>query len=227
MYRETMLEHGCVLWRSSQSLAATIPADGCVDVIMHGGELMLAGPSTRAITTAADLNDALTVGVRFAPGVASSALSINMADVRDHHVPLSDVLGPAGTTAIRRTLFSARALRTPETSLATQFAGVPFTDRWVHVVHSAAVQQLDAHVVAERIGWSERHFRRRVLHTFGYSYGALVRIERAAQARRAVLRGVQLTDAALTAGYSDQSHMTREFSRIVGFTPGQLAVSAV
>jgi AraC-like DNA-binding protein len=41
---------------------------------------------------------------------------------------------------------------------------------------------------------------------------------------KALLRaGASLTDAALAAGFCDQSHMHRHFTRLVGFTPAQYA----
>lgn len=40
-------------------------------------------------------------------------------------------------------------------------------------------------------------------------------------ARRLLLQGVGLADAAVTAGFSDQSHMTRAFSRQFGISPGR------
>lgn len=41
-------------------------------------------------------------------------------------------------------------------------------------------------------------------------------------ARGLVARGLPLAEAAGAAGFADQSHMTREFARRYGFTPGQL-----
>jgi AraC-like DNA-binding protein len=57
----------------------------------------------------------------------------------------------------------------------------------------------------------------------GCSVGAFVRRLRSEHAREAVLHTQsELAEIALEAGYSDQSHMTREFRRRFGCTPGEL-----
>jgi AraC-like DNA-binding protein len=42
-----------------------------------------------------------------------------------------------------------------------------------------------------------------------------------ANAQRAISSGVSLVEAASMAGFSDQSHMSREFRRTYGMTPGE------
>jgi AraC-like DNA-binding protein len=43
--------------------------------------------------------------------------------------------------------------------------------------------------------------------------------------RRAIAAGAPLADAAATAGFADQSHMTRHFKRAYGITPGRWAAA--
>ena len=40
-------------------------------------------------------------------------------------------------------------------------------------------------------------------------------------ARRLMLHGLSLADAAASAGFADQSHMTRHFSKTYGHTPAR------
>ena len=40
-------------------------------------------------------------------------------------------------------------------------------------------------------------------------------------ALRLLREGLSIADAALAAGFSDQPHLTREFGRTLGMTPGQ------
>jgi AraC-like DNA-binding protein len=47
-----------------------------------------------------------------------------------------------------------------------------------------------------------------------------VRVERA---RLLLARGVPIAQAALDTGFADQSHLTRQFKRFVGVTPGEYA----
>lgn len=53
----------------------------------------------------------------------------------------------------------------------------------------------------------------------GLTPHAFILQERANRARRLILSGGNLADIAVACGYSDQSHMTREFKRRYGLTP--------
>jgi AraC-like DNA-binding protein len=67
-----------------------------------------------------------------------------------------------------------------------------------------------------------RHFRA-CLGTSPYRYLTMRRLDRA----RAMIRaGVPLVDAALRCGFADQSHMTRQFKRAYGLSPGRFAALA-
>ena len=61
-----------------------------------------------------------------------------------------------------------------------------------------------------------RHFRR----AFGTSPDRYRMLRRLALARAVVERGQPLAQAAADAGFADQSHMTRQFKRTYGLTPG-------
>ncbi|HZD73129.1 MAG TPA: AraC family transcriptional regulator [Actinomycetota bacterium] len=62
-----------------------------------------------------------------------------------------------------------------------------------------------------------RHFRR----AFGTSPDRYRTLRRLALARAAIERGLPLAQAAAQAGFADQSHMTRQFKRTYGLTPGR------
>ncbi|MCC7272491.1 MAG: AraC family transcriptional regulator [Alphaproteobacteria bacterium] len=62
-----------------------------------------------------------------------------------------------------------------------------------------------------------RQFRAR-LGTSPYRYLTMRRLDRVRASLRA---GVPLADAALAAGFADQSHMTRQFRRAYGMSPGR------
>ena len=61
-----------------------------------------------------------------------------------------------------------------------------------------------------------RHFRR----AFGTSPDRYRTMRRLAIARKAIEQGRPLAEAATEAGFADQSHMTRQFKRTFGMTPG-------
>ena len=91
VYAEGSLGCGRTVWRSRGAVSAVIPADGCIDVILRGDDVHLAGPSTACIPTSPDVGE--TVGIRFDPGLAAGVLRFNPAEVRDLAAPLRDVVG--------------------------------------------------------------------------------------------------------------------------------------
>ena len=62
-----------------------------------------------------------------------------------------------------------------------------------------------------------RHFRR----AFGTSPDRYRTMRRLGLARAAIERGLPLAQAAASAGFADQSHMTRQFKRAYGLTPAR------
>ncbi len=67
-----------------------------------------------------------------------------------------------------------------------------------------------------------RHFRA-CLGTSPYRYLIMRRLD---QARRLIRQGTPLADAALSSGFTDQSHMTRQFKKAYGVSPGRWAAIA-
>jgi AraC-like DNA-binding protein len=62
-----------------------------------------------------------------------------------------------------------------------------------------------------------RHFRAQ-LGTSPYRYLTMRRLDRV---RAALLAGVPMAEAAVASGFADQSHMTRQFKRAYGVSPGR------
>jgi AraC-like DNA-binding protein len=75
---------------------------------------------------------------------------------------------------------------------------------------------------AETLGVSERQLRRRCEVAVGYGPKTLERILRFQRAQRMLdASGGTLAHVASESGYADQAHLTREFLRLAGATPGQ------
>ena len=74
--------------------------------------------------------------------------------------------------------------------------------------------------LAASSGLSKYQLLRRFKEVHGVTPFAWLLQQRAEVARGLIRRGAALTDAAMAAGFADQSHMTRAFDLHFGFTPG-------
>jgi AraC-like DNA-binding protein len=97
--------------------------------------------------------------------------------------------------------------------------------------HATALRQIhdllsdrhqEAPALDELAGMSKFALLRQFRSLYGLSPHAFLRLRRVRYARDAVLKGAGLADAAASAGFADQAHMTRSFRRMLGFTPGAL-----
>jgi AraC-like DNA-binding protein len=77
--------------------------------------------------------------------------------------------------------------------------------------------------LATLCGLSRFHFLRSFRAAFGLPPHAYQVQRRLHLARRMILDGTTLVEAAAEAGFADQSHLTRHFLRAYGYTPGVLA----
>jgi AraC-like DNA-binding protein len=87
--------------------------------------------------------------------------------------------------------------------------------------HAVASAELEAVTGLSRYALA-RHFRA-CLGTSPYRYLTMRRLDRA---RTMIRRGTPLADAALACGFADQSHMTRQFKKTYGVSPGRFAALA-
>ncbi len=86
-------------------------------------------------------------------------------------------------------------------------------------VHAAEALSLE--VLAQQAGLSRYHFLRVFKATTGLAPHAYLIQVRVGLARQAIERGEPLGQAALLAGFADQSHLTLHFKATYGVTPGQ------
>lgn len=226
MYAELALGGGRTIWRSSGSVGAVIPADGCVDLILRNEEVFVAGPSTRWLETRAD-GDGGTLGLRLPPGEAKNFLALDLSEVSDQLAMLTDLLGRNAALQARKLMQNAWANWPDAPELAAAFgAQSSHVQPWASFVRRQARCGTPPWRVAELLDFSPRTFRRRMLEDFGYPYLTLVRIARAENARALLREGVSPAEAAALAGYADQPHLSREFRRLVGASPGQFPASS-
>lgn len=222
VYSETALPKGAAVWRSAGSEGSVVPADGCVDVILRDGRAFVAGPSTRWIATERD-GESGSLGFRLPPGHASSLLGLELAAIADQVVPLVDLLHRRDAGRVREAVerWGDGSGSTDHLALIAYQAWSG--NGWASLVRRWAVAGVAAKRVAVELECSDRTFQRRMLSTFGYGYATLVRIERARHAQELLHRGESLAATAARAGFADQPHLSREFRRLVGMSPGQFA----
>ena len=84
-----------------------------------------------------------------------------------------------------------------------------------HFVRNISVEEL-----SQACGLSRFHLMRAFSREYGMPPHAYANQLRLAQARKLIVAGHSLSDAAVAAGFYDQSHLTRVFKRAYGITPG-------
>ena len=134
MYSETVLSEQRTLWRSAGGSAATIPADGCVDLIVGSEQVLLCGPQTRVIHAPADDIDP-TVGVRLEAGTARRVLPVALSELRNRVVELRTALGSEAVALYDLMMRASNASR-PDLVLSELL--VDQAEPWVTTVHRLA-----------------------------------------------------------------------------------------
>ncbi|MGV2289363.1 AraC family transcriptional regulator [Trinickia sp. YCB016] len=79
--------------------------------------------------------------------------------------------------------------------------------------------------LADEAGVSRYQLHRNFIRELGFAPHAYILQRRIALARRLIKSGAPLAEAALAAGFYDQSHLNRWFLRIFGVSPGTYALS--
>ena len=185
--------------------------------------VLVAGPQSRH-TSRPKAAPLLAVGARFHPGVAPSLLRVPARELLDQHLPL-DAVRPALAARLDARLDGARdPVAALERELLRSLDGLGEPDPVV----SAATALLAAGTagvaeVADRVHVSERQLERRFAERVGYGPKTFQRIARFQRAVDQLGKdGAGLAGAAVSAGYADQAHLTRETRRLAGLSPREL-----
>jgi AraC-like DNA-binding protein len=206
--------------------------DGCQDIVLLAGRLLVAGPDTGPAPVAR-VGGETVVGVRFRPGAAPPLLGPAASELLDTRILLDAVWGRRGRELEERAANAA----TPADGLATvtdALAAAAGDARRPDPLVAAAVARLERAPggpgpvagIGPALGLGERQLRRRFLAAVGYGPKTLARVLRF-QRLLALLDGdpavrPSLALAAAEAGYADQAHMSAECVRLAGLTPGAL-----
>lgn len=173
----------------------------CFDV---AGGLFLSVSAPDGLPTGVDhpalLRGAAEAAMRRLVGLSLGGAVGDGLQIEDAALVLADAVADA----------SERSRHTPDWLIAA--AGI--------VADLAGTPDLEIRSVAAEVGVHPVHLARAWRRHLGRSPGSAIRHRRADQAASALARGLSLAETAAAAGYADQSHMTREYVRIFGVTPG-------
>jgi AraC-like DNA-binding protein len=197
--------------------------DGCVDLVWQAGSgVCVAGPDTGPVLVSSPPGTVI-VGARFQPGAGGPALGLPLSELRDSRVAAAD-LWPDLDERLPPTLTPRAALARIAAAAAELVAASPPDAAIRAAVRRLADPRARVDTLAADLGLSERQLRRRCHETVGYGPKTLQRVLRF---RRFLARAgdleLGLARAAADAGYSDQSHLTRECTRLAGLAPAPLA----
>jgi AraC-like DNA-binding protein len=216
MYRELAAPPLACLWlRSGRDDTHVLP-DGCSDLIWQAGRgAFVAGPDTGPVPLRA-APDAIFVGARFRPGAGGAALGLPLSELRDLRVDLADL-----DRGLAERLPGDLEPREAARRIAAIALAAPPADAAVaEAARRLARPGTRVETLAGDLGLSERQLRRRFHAAAGYGPKTLQRVLRFRRFLAAA--GDNLARAALDAGYADQSHLTRECTRLAGRPPAAL-----
>ncbi|GAA4211640.1 helix-turn-helix transcriptional regulator [Actinocatenispora rupis] len=213
---------GVLLWSRDVGPAGSdfrVLPDGCMDLIWSDGDLLVAGPDTRAQQVHSPPGTRYAA-IRFRPGVGPAILGVPADELRDARVPLS-AMWPAAR--IRRLTALIAAAPDPARAIETAVAGeAPPPDPLVGEIVRRVAAGAAVRDVARAVHLSERQLHRRCLAAFGYGAKTLHRILRLNAALDLARGGRDLAAVAADTGYADQAHLTRDTRALSGVPPSVL-----
>ncbi|QWF77218.1 DUF6597 domain-containing transcriptional factor [Amycolatopsis sp. CA-230715] len=206
----------CV-WHSTpddRERAKNVVPDGCLDLIVGGGRVFVAGPDTRAWRPSAGGRSALH-GIRFAPGHAPLVLGVAADELLDQRVALSELWGREGARAAERLLADPRGLPGLVASRLDGARPAPEIALLLRRLDLGVPRVADA---TAGLGLSERALRRRFTVAVGYGPATYLRVARLQRAIAMAPHAGGLAALAVAAGYADQAHLSRDCRALTGST---------
>ena len=221
MYREFAAAPLDCLWVRevpAGGVTTEILPDGCSDLVWQAGRgAFVAGPDTGPLPVTS-APGAVLVGARFRPGTGGAALGLPLSELRNLRVDL-DALRLDLAEQLHAELDPGEAMRRVA-AVATALATAPADGAVAEAVRRLDRPRARVETLADDLGLSERQLRRRCHAAVGYGPKTLARVLRFR--RFLASADGDLARAALDAGYADQSHLTRECTRLAGRPPAAL-----
>ncbi len=202
--------------------------DGCSDLLwLDDGTLWLCGPETKAWEFR--LPTGVTAhGIRLRPGLAPSLLPVAATEIGDRRIRLEDILGSRRTREISERVGHSRdplsELKALVRALIDTAPAPAPGDRLLVGALLAVSGRRPVDQVARVTGLGPRRLHRRSVSLFGYgpkTLLGLIRLQRFLHPENPPMSRT-LAARAATAGYYDQSHLSRDCLRITGLSPSRL-----
>jgi AraC-like DNA-binding protein len=218
--------------------SSLIVPDGCMDLIVIDGQIVIAGADSLARTYGGAA--APTVGLRFDSGVLPQLLATSAGELVDRVTPLDAVLrhtrfGVRGTSGeavrgtneggIRSTDGGTAASVTGDARVLLGLAGDLADRASLDPRPMALAERLDVRSgspgqtvadAAAEFAYSPRQLRRLSAEWFGYGPKHLAKILRWQAARELIAAGHTRTAAAAEVGYADAAHLRRDERSLIG-----------
>jgi len=201
--------------------------DGCIDIVLINHEPpVVVGPWTVPFLARLAAGTSIT-GARLRPGCASGLLGFPASELVNQtlpiatlkgamqHIPLDRVLDQSSPVARRSVL--AQVLRASMEHSAPFDQAVLAAIQWFSRRPHGRIDQL-----SRWIGISERQLHRRFSAAVGYGpkmFQSVLRFQCLLKTARETGVEQSLADLALSAGYADQAHMTRDVRRLANIRP--------
>lgn len=197
------------LWEQHVGVASDhrVLPDGCADVIVGFGGAVAVGLADTAVVHRLAAGSSCR-GMRLRPEAVATFFGVPAHELRNQEIPLDDAVGARRAQHLIGVVLHG----TPDRALEV--------DPPAEVAHALRLlQQIGVDETARALGRSSRHLRRLLLEHTGLGPKEHQRIGRL---RRFLDDDSQVAGAAVTAGYADQSHLTREVTRLCGLPPAAL-----
>ncbi len=220
--------------REPEGGAVRVLPDGCADLLIDVGasatspaRVRWIGTMTRArVVAEADAGGSGALfGVRFRPGALASFVRAPLSSVTDVQAAfgaldprfaLPGLTAPTFAASVAQVTDALRRVG-PASSPLLRLASALESESGASGKGTGTALRVDA--LLERTGWSARTVERRFVEALGVSPKQHLRYLRFEKALAATRRGERFADLALAAGYADQAHFSREFSRFAGLSP--------
>lgn len=199
---------GC-LWeqRAGAELVHRVLPDGCADVIVGFGGAVVVGLADSAVVHRLAAGSSCR-GLRLRPEAVATFFGVPAHELRNKEIPLDDAVGSRRARHLMDTVLH----RSPDPSLALDPPA-----QVANALRLLPTRSVDE--TAYALGLSSRHLRRLIVEHTGLGPKEHQRVLRL---RRFLDDDSPLVDAAIAAGYADQSHLSREVTRLCGLPPAAL-----